>query len=99
MTAAGQSVTISQNAPCTYGISPMNDTIDKGGGTRTVSVTTQYGCTWTAMSNASWITITSGSGGTGNGTVSFTVAPNTTGNERNGTLTIAGKTFTLTEKK
>ena len=99
MTVAGQSVTISQNAPCTYGISPMNDTMDKGGGTRTVSVTTQSGCTWTAMSNASWITITSGSGGTGNGTVSFTVAPNTTGNERNGTLTIAGKTFTLTEKK
>jgi all-beta uncharacterized protein/BACON domain-containing protein len=99
MTVAGQSVTISQNAPCTYGISPMNDTMDKGGGTGTVSVTTQSGCTWTAMSNANWITITSGSGGTGNGTVSFTVAPNTTGNQRNGTLTIAGKTFTLTEKK
>ena len=99
MTVAGQSVTISQNAPCTYGISPMNDTMDKGGGPGTVSVTTQSGCTWTAMSNASWIMITTGSGGTGNGTVSFTVAANTTGNERNGTLTIAGKTFTLTEKK
>ena len=99
MTVAGQSVTILQNAPCTYGISPMNDTMDRGGGNGTVSVTTQSGCTWTAMSNASWITITSGSGGTGNGTVSFTVPPNTTGNERNGTLTIAGKTFTLSEKK
>jgi hypothetical protein len=99
LTVAGQSVTISQSAPCTYGISPMSDTMDKGGGTGTVSVTTQSGCTWTAVSNASWITITSGSSGTGNGTVNFTVAANTTGNDRTGTLTIAGRTFTLTEKK
>jgi hypothetical protein len=51
------------------------------------------------VSNASWISVTSGSSGTGNGTVSFTVAANTTGSDRNGTLTIAGRTFTLTEKK
>ena len=99
LTVAGQSVTISQSAPCTYSISPPNDTMDKAGGTGTVSVTTQSGCTWTAVSNASWITITSGSSGTGNGAVNFTVAANTTGNERTGTLTIAGRTFTLTEKK
>ena len=99
LTVAGQSVTISQSAPCMYSISPPNDTMERAGGTGTVSVTTQSGCTWTAVSNASWITITSGSSGTGNGTVNFTVAANTTGNDRNGTLTIAGRTFTLTEKK
>lgn len=99
LTVAGESVTISQSAPCTYGISPNNDTIDKQGGTGRVSVTTQSGCTWTAVSNATWITITSGSSGAGNGTVNFTAAANTTGNNRTGTLTIAGQTFTVTEKK
>src|SRR5262245_52791217 len=100
LTVAGQSVTISQSAaPCTYSISPMSKTGDKAGGTGTVSVTTQAGCTWMAVSNASWITITSGSSGTGNGAVAYTVAANTTGNERTGTLTIAGHTFTFTEKK
>jgi all-beta uncharacterized protein/BACON domain-containing protein len=99
MTVAGQSVSISQSAPCSYSISPNNATMDKAGGTGTVSVTTQSGCAWTAVSNATWITITSGSAGTGNGTVNFTAAANTTGSDRNGTLTIAGRTFTLTEKK
>jgi len=99
ITVAGQGVSISQSPPCSYSISPNNATMDKAGGTGTVAVTTQSGCEWTAASNASWITITSGSSGTGNGTVSFTAAANTTGNDRNGTLTIAGRTFTLTEKK
>jgi hypothetical protein len=98
LTVAGQGVTISQSAPCTYNISPMNTSIDKAGGTGTVSVTTQAGCTWTAASNATWITISSGSSGTGNGTVNFTVAANATGGDRTGTLTIAGRTFTVTEK-
>ena len=99
LTAAGQSVTVSQSAPCTYSISPMSATFDKAGGNGTVSVTTQSACTWTAVSNANWITITSGSSGSGNGTVSYTVAANTTGNDRIGTLTIAGQTFTVTGKK
>jgi hypothetical protein len=62
-------------------------------------VTTQSGCTWTASGNANWITITSGSTGSGHGSVHFTAAANSTGNNRTGTLTIAGQTFTLTQRK
>jgi hypothetical protein len=51
------------------------------------------------VSNASWITITSGATGTDDGTVKYTVQANSTDNNRTGTLTIAGQTFTLTEKK
>jgi hypothetical protein len=94
---AAQTVTISQGAACTYTISPMSHTFDKSSGTQSVSVTTQSGCAWTAVSNASWITVTSGASGTGNGTVAFTVAANTTGADRTGTLTIAGRTFTATQ--
>jgi hypothetical protein len=61
-----------------------------------VAVTTQATCAWTAVSNATWITVTSGAAGTGNGTVGFSAAANT-GAARTGTLTIAGQTFTVTQ--
>jgi predicted ATPase len=52
------------------------------------------------VSNApSWITITAGANGTGNGTVTFSIAANTTGAQRTGTLTIAGRTYTVTQRK
>ena len=38
-------------------------------------------CAWTALSNDSFITITSGSSGFGSGTVHYTVAANTSTNE------------------
>ena len=83
-----------------YSISPTSDGVDKDGGNGgPVSVTTQPSCTWTAVSTANWITITSGSSGTGNGSVRFTVESNNTGSNRTGTLTIAGQTFTVTQKK
>jgi hypothetical protein len=61
-----------------------------------VNVSTSNGCSWSAGSNASWITITSGGSGTGDGTVRYLVAPNV-GGARTGTLTIAGHTFTVTQ--
>ncbi len=51
------------------------------------------------MSNDSWITVTAGSTGIGNGTVFYSVSANTTGRSRVGTITIAGKVFTLTQEK
>jgi len=69
------------------------------GGNFTVTVTAPPNCDFSALSNASWITITSGNPGSGNpgsgnATVSFTVAANN-GLNRTGTITIAGKTFTV----
>src|SRR5205085_2296676 len=54
------------------------------------------GCAWTASSGASWVTITSGASGSGNGTVGYSVAANT-GAARSATLTIATKTFTVNQ--
>jgi len=42
-----------------------------------------------------WITIKSGSTGSGNGSVGYTVAPNPNTAARSGTLTVAGQTFTV----
>jgi len=84
---------------CTYTISPTSQSFDSSGGSGSVTVTTQNGCTWSATSNASWITITSGSSGTGNGTVNYTVSSNSTTSQRTGTMTVAGQTFTVTQEK
>ena len=62
-----------------------------------IVVTAPDGLTWTTASNASWITVTSGSGGTGNGTVAYSVAQNLTGTTRVGTITVEGRTFTVTQ--
>jgi hypothetical protein len=69
-----------------------------GGGTAQATVSSGNGCTWAAQSNASWITITSGNSGSGNGVTSFSVAPNT-GLARTGTLTVASTTITVTQAR
>jgi hypothetical protein len=43
-----------------------------------------------------WISVTGGANGSGNGTVSFSVAANA-GAARSGTLTIAGQTYTVNQ--
>jgi hypothetical protein len=56
-------------------------------------VTAEGGCTWNASSTAPWITVISGSTGSGNGAVS--VAIGATGAARSGTIAVAGQTVTV----
>jgi hypothetical protein len=103
LTIAGQTFTVHQAAaaaPCSYTISPTSVTLLASGGSGiNVSVSTTGGCAWTATSNALWITITSGASGSGNGSVTFSVATNSSGAARTGTLTIAGQTFTVQQQQ
>ena len=100
MTIAGLTFTVTQAAlvPCTFNISPSSQTFSASSGIGSVAVSTASGCDWSAVSNAPWLTITGGATGIGNaGTVNFTVSVNTTGAARTGTLTIAGRTFTVNQ--
>jgi len=81
---------------CSYTINPDNRSHNASGGTDSVSVTANSGCSWTATANSNWLTVTPGTGN-GNGQVSYTVQPNTSTSSRTGTLTIAAKTFTVTQ--
>jgi hypothetical protein len=56
---------------------------------------TGSGCAWNALSHNDWITVTSGSSGTGNATVGYSVAANNTGDPRSGTITAGAHTFTI----
>jgi uncharacterized repeat protein (TIGR03803 family) len=82
---------------CTNSISPTNAVFAAGGGSNTVSVTASNGCAWSATSNAGFITITAGSVGEGDGTVSYFVAPNPNAIAQTGSMTIAGQTYTINE--
>lgn len=94
MVAGGQTFTVTQTGGCAYAISPSSQNVGTSGGTASVAVTAPAGCSWNATSNAGWIGLTSGSSGSGNGTVQLTVAANADA-ERRGTVTIAGQTFTV----
>lgn len=85
---------------CSYSIDSSSADADMNGtiisGSSTINITTSSACAWTAVSNASWITVTSGSSGTGNGSTTYTVAVNA-GGSRTGTITVAGNTFTVNQ--
>ena len=80
-----------------FTLNPTSQNFGASGSTGIVNVTSSAACPWTAQSNATWITVTSGASGTGNGTVGFNVAANTSAGQRTGTMTIAGQTFTVTQ--
>jgi hypothetical protein len=94
-TVAGHAVTITQDG-CSYTLGSNEQTFPNTGGNGSVSVTTGAACSWTATSNAGWLSITAGGSGTGNGTVSFSVSLNP-GATRSGTLSVAGQTVTITQ--
>ena len=100
LTIAGITFTVNQSAPaaCTYQVAVGAITTTAQGYAGSVSVTTAAGCSWTASSNASWLTVTSGASGSGNGTVKFLAAPDTGTSSRLGTLTVAGWAIQFTEQ-
>jgi hypothetical protein len=96
--------------PCTLtGIAPTKNTLTSSGGSASFSVTAATGCEWKAgvdSGSTTWFSISSGTTGNGNGTVTYVAAPNTTKKQRNGKINVyltqsptKKKTFTLTEKK
>jgi hypothetical protein len=100
ITAAGQTVTVTQagvSSGCSYSLSSTSNSVPPNSGTGTLSATTAAGCAWSAVSNASWLTVTSGLSGFGNGTVGYSFAANPITAPRSGAILISGQTFTVTQ--
>jgi hypothetical protein len=103
VTIGGAAVVVHQTNPgappapppsCTYTVSPATRSVGSGPQDFTVTVTTQAACTWTASSEAAWITIAAGGTGTGNGTFRLTIAGNT-GGSRTGVVRVGQQTVTV----
>ena len=96
-TASGPSATVSF-ANCDGTLTPAGKSFAAAGGVGSVSLAIGGTCAWTAKSNVSWITLAAGAAsGTGSKAIGYTVAANTGAASRTGTLTVAGKTFTVTQ--
>ncbi len=99
VTIGTRTFTVTQaGTPCAFTLLPTSQTFSATGGSSTINVTTSASCTWTATSGSSWVTLTNGGTRTGSGSVGITAAANTTTQSRTATLTIAGKSFVLTEQ-
>ena len=98
VTVAGQTFSFQQGpgATCSYALNPTSATFPAAGGTGTIASTSAcFG--YYVTSYAPWITIASSSTLlSDNGTVSYTVAPNT-GALQTGTIAVGGQTFTVTQ--
>ena len=96
VTIAGKPYKVTQ-AACAFTLDGTATTLPPAGGGGTVGVTTGDACGWTSKSPVPWVTLTSPSSQTGNGSVSFTVAANTTPAMRATSLMIAGKPYKVTQ--
>jgi hypothetical protein len=97
LTISGRTFTVDQAGTCDIAISPGAVSANANASSGTVSVTAGAACSWSATSTASWLTVHTGASGVGNGSVAYSVAPNTTNAARTGTLSIGGRGFTVTQ--
>lgn len=89
-------ITVRHDASCAT-LNPSSLQIGPAANTGTITVTAPSNCSWAVTSNDSWLTVTSSANGTGNGSVSYSVTANSTGNSRTGSLTIARQNWNLTQ--
>jgi hypothetical protein len=98
-TVAGSAFNLSQGgaAACTYSINPGAANVGYGTATGVIDVVTQNNCAWSATSTSSFLTFQNGTGRSGSGSVTYTVAANSTTSARIGTATVAGNTFSVSQ--
>ncbi|KJR40152.1 secreted protein containing Peptidase M10A and M12B, matrixin and adamalysin domain protein [Candidatus Magnetoovum chiemensis] len=96
ITAAGQTLFITQTAAsCTTSVIPTSAGFTSNGGTGAIVITVPDACSWYALSNNSFITLTEPTSGTDNATISYTVSANSSTDVRAGVLDIAGNFITI----
>jgi hypothetical protein len=84
---------------CTFELNRSSESFDARGGDGDVRVrSSRSGCTWEARGGSSWLSITGGSGGSGDGEVRYRVSQNSSTDERSSSLSIAGHSFTVRQK-
>jgi len=85
---------------CVFQLWPTSNTVGPNGTLAgETRVLTSISCQWTAASNASWITMSGNTSGTGlTPGVFFVVAPNLTGSARSGTISVSGQLFTVFQR-
>src|SRR6185295_10306202 len=81
---------------CPVTLSPGNASHPSSPSTGVVSVAAAA-CAWNVFNTNAWIAITSGTNGTGNGSVTYVLTTNSTTIVRNGNLRIGNQNFLITQ--
>ena len=79
ITAADRAFVVTQSGDsgiCQYSVAPVDLSICMPGGSLTAMVTTQAGCTWSATTDAPWVTVRSGATGSGTGAITLSIPDN-----------------------
>jgi hypothetical protein len=92
---ADQPVTVTQGSGCLFSLDITDQSFAANGGSGSIIITAGLDCTWMADSNASWIIVQSGDNGTGIGAVTYSVVANPNPVRRTGSITVAGRSFTV----
>lgn len=82
---------------CNFSLSQENQFMISDEGSGNVELSVEDGCNWLANINDDWVTITSGSEGTGSSSISYTVTANPSGLLRTSTINIGGVNFTVSQ--
>jgi hypothetical protein len=83
---------------CRFTLSPPKVNFESGGGTGAVTLTpSRAGCGWNAAANADWISLNGGDVGGPSLRLGYSVAPNRSLSPRAGTVTVGGRSFTVTQ--
>jgi hypothetical protein len=90
-------VIVMGGAACSVNLSPTSRDFAVAGGDAQINVTVGAECNWTATTNESWIVIHTASG-SGSGAINYTVLENTTGQSRQGQITVGNRAFTVTQE-
>lgn len=92
-------VTQSGSGSAGFSISPTSGNFTYTGGTSSFTLSATVSTSWTAKSNASWVTLTSNSlSGSGTpATISYQVNPNTLTSSRTATITVGGLAYAVNQ--
>jgi hypothetical protein len=82
-------------ASCAYALDSAGKVFDLNAATGTFNLTTSAGCAWTATTQANWLTITSSTSGTGNGTINYSLAGNSAAGARTGVIKVGRQTYVV----
>jgi sugar lactone lactonase YvrE len=82
---------------CTYALDLGGQSFTAQGGMGSITITTQFGCSWSVANLPASVTLTSPASGTGTATVTFQVTANS-GGDLSTSFTIAGQSFTVEQE-
>jgi hypothetical protein len=101
LTIAGHVALVTQagigGPTCTYAVTPTTTTVGYQGGTLTLMIDTQPGCSWTADPIGGFLVLASPVNGTGSGPVTYSVQNNTAPEPRAIAVDVAGRTVSVSQ--